>query len=238
MAPASRLGRQIEEVLAALGRIGASTALIGGLALAPYRVVRATMDVDLLADGQFAEAIEAELRGLGYECLHRSPDSATFLRGDERVDFLFAHRPMAKALLAAAVEHSTPFGVIRVVSLEGLVAFKLQGLVNDPRRTQDLEDIRALLRANGDRISRDQLREYLGYSARRTCLNSSLPNEAREAQPLAYMRATARSVECQRSRTGAADPFTALDDLMVVVEALCPRWPSRPATTQTDGCRL
>ncbi len=25
------------------------------------------------------------------------------------------------------------------------------------------------------------------------------------------------------------DPYQALDDLMVVIEALCPTWPSRPA---------
>ncbi|RME06299.1 MAG: hypothetical protein D6816_07895, partial [Bacteroidetes bacterium] len=72
MAPASRLGRQIHEVLAALERIGAASALIGGLALAPYRVVRATIDVDLLVDGALADAIDAELRRLGYRCLHRS----------------------------------------------------------------------------------------------------------------------------------------------------------------------
>jgi hypothetical protein len=30
------------------------------------------------------------------------------------------------------------------------------------------------------------------------------------------------------------DPYKALDDLMVVVEALCPRWPSRD-TFKADG---
>jgi hypothetical protein len=28
-----------------------------------------------------------------------------------------------------------------------------------------------------------------------------------------------------------ADPYAALDDLMCVVEALCPIWPQRPPTT-------
>lgn len=160
MAPASRLGRQIQEVFAALERIGASAALIGGLALAPYRVVRATIDIDLLTDGRLADAIDAELRRLGYECLHRSADAANFVRGDERIDFLFANRPVARTLLADAIDHETPFGKLRVISLEGLIAFKLQGFVNDPRRTQDLEDIRALLRANRDSAHVDRLREY------------------------------------------------------------------------------
>lgn len=92
--------------------------------------------------------IEAELIGLGYRCLHRSADAANYARGDERVDFLYADRPIARRLLAAAPEQKTVLGEMRVVSVEGLIGFKLQGLVNDPRRTQDLEDIRALLRAN------------------------------------------------------------------------------------------
>jgi hypothetical protein len=32
--------------------------------------------------------------------------------------------------------------------------------------------------------------------------------------------------------TSDRDPYEALDDLMVVVEALCPKWPPRPATTR------
>ena len=33
------------------------------------------------------------------------------------------------------------------------------------------------------------------------------------------------------------DPYEVLDDLMVVVEALCPRWPARE-TFKTDGVWL
>ena len=34
------------------------------------------------------------------------------------------------------------------------------------------------------------------------------------------------------------DPFEALDDLMVVVEALCPRWPSRESFGTMPDLRL
>ena len=148
MTAASRLGRQIEEVVSALNDFGIRHALIGGLALAPHKVIRATRDVDLLTDAAHADAVDAELCRLGYRCLHRSDDAANYLRGDERVDFLFASRPAARHLLETAIEQPTPFGLLRVVSAEGLIAFKLQALVNNPRRTQDLEDIRALIRAN------------------------------------------------------------------------------------------
>ena len=74
--------------------------------------------------------------------------------------FCSRSRPIARRLLAAAPEHRTPFGVLRVISAEGLIGFKLQGLVNDPRRTQDLEDIRALLRANRATLKMEEVREY------------------------------------------------------------------------------
>ena len=45
MTPTSRLGRQIAELAAALNAIGVQFALIGGLALASYNVLRATMDM-------------------------------------------------------------------------------------------------------------------------------------------------------------------------------------------------
>jgi len=35
-----------------------------------------------------------------------------------------------------------------------------------------------------------------------------------------------------------ADPFAALDDLMVVVEALCPRWPAREPCGPMPNLRL
>jgi predicted nucleotidyltransferase len=174
MPPLSRLGRQIQEVLAGLERAGASGALIGGLALAPHKVVRATQDVDLLVDEAHAGALDQALRDLGYRCVHRSDDAGNYLRGDERVDLLYANRPIARRLLESAKSLATPFGEIRVVSLEGLIAFKLQGIVNDPRRTQDLEDIRALLKANLDSVDMTELRCYFQLFEREALLDEIL----------------------------------------------------------------
>jgi predicted nucleotidyltransferase len=174
MAPLSRLGKQIAEVTAALQRIGAQYALIGGLALASHHVVRATQDVDLLTDDEKADAIEAELIRLGYHCLHRSTDAGNYSRGDERVDLLSAHRPIARRLLAGAKELQTSLGNLRVISTEGLIGFKLQGLVNEPRRTQDLEDIRALLKANRTELDLTEVREYFRLFSRDALLDELL----------------------------------------------------------------
>ncbi len=155
----SKLVDQIREALVVFAGIGTRPALIGGLALAAHNVVRATQDVDFLADADDADRLHDTLLSLGYVCIHRSEDAANYVRHDERLDFLYAHRPIARRLLAEADERDTPLGPVRVISVEGLIAFKLQGYVNDPRRTRDLDDIRALLRANHD-LDRKELREY------------------------------------------------------------------------------
>jgi hypothetical protein len=174
MPPASRLGGQLTQVTAALSQIGARYALIGGLALAPHHVIRATQDIDLLVDAQCAEEVDAKLAELGYRCLHRSADAGNYVRDDERIDLLYAHRPIARRLLAAAAELSTSLGAVRVISTEGLIGFKLQGLVNDPRRTQDLEDIRALLRANRGHLDLTEVREYFDLFDRGPLLDELL----------------------------------------------------------------
>lgn len=160
MASEPRLGKQLEELFSSLAKSGASVALIGGLALAPHKVVRATQDIDLLADATRAEEIHRALLALGYGCLHRSEDAGNYQRGDERVDFIYAHRPAAVRLLREALPLDTDFGRLRVVRAEGLIGLKLQGYVNNPRRTLDLEDIRALLAANRQTLDMDEVREY------------------------------------------------------------------------------
>jgi hypothetical protein len=174
MAPVSRLGRQLAEVTATLRGLDVNFALIGGLALASYKVIRATQDIDLLVDLESADVIDAALIMLGYSAVHRSVDAANYVRNDERVDFLYASRPIARKLLAGARELKTSLGELQVVSTEGLIGFKLQGLVNDPRRTQDLEDIRALLRANRGGLDLAEVRAYFQLFDRESLLDELL----------------------------------------------------------------
>lgn len=174
MTAVSRLGKQIAEVTAMLTSIAVPHALIGGLALASHNVIRATQDIDLLVPLEKADEIDAQLKQIGYQCAHRSSNAGNYVRGTERVDFLYASRPIALRLLAGARELTTSLGVLRVISLEGLVGFKLQGLVNDPRRTQDLEDIRALLRANRGKLDLAEVRQYFQLFNRESLLDDLL----------------------------------------------------------------
>ncbi len=154
------LAEQIREALAMFALAETKPALIGGLAVVAHSVVRATRDVDFLLEAEAADTVHDALLRLGYQCLYRSEDAANYVRGTEGLDLLYAHRPLARRLLAQASERDTPMGRLRVISVEGLIGFKLQGYANDPARMRDLEDIRALMKLHRASLDRVQLQEY------------------------------------------------------------------------------
>lgn len=154
------LAEQIREALTMFANSGTQPALIGGLAVAAHQVVRATKDVDFLVAAEAADKIHNALLNLGYRCLYRSEDAANYVRGTEGLDLLYAHRPLARRLLAQATPRDTPMGRLRVISVEGLIGFKLQGFTNDATRTRDLDDIRALLKIHRASLDLAELREY------------------------------------------------------------------------------
>ena len=154
------LAEQIREALTMFANSDTQPALIGGLAVAAHQVVRATKDVDFLVAAEAANKIHSALLNLGYRCLYRSEDAANYVRGTEGLDLLYAHRPLARRLLAQATPRDTPMGRLRVISVEGLIGFKLQGFTNDATRTRDLDDIRALLKIHRASLDRADLREY------------------------------------------------------------------------------
>lgn len=156
----SRLIDQLTEVLAALAECESPPALIGGLALAAHGVVRATQDVDLLIDVDDADVAHRLVQALGYECVHRGIEAANYERDDEGLDLLYAHRAAARHILARAEIRPTPFGDIRVVGAEGLIAFKLQSYCNDPDRGRDFDDMGELLFANRDALNMQRVRDY------------------------------------------------------------------------------
>ena len=177
----SRLVEQIKQAVTAFVGCKTTPALIGGLALAAHQVVRATRDVDFLADADDADRLHEILLTLGYRCVHRSGDAANYLREDEGLDLLYAHRPTARRLLAEASERPTVMGSLRVISAEGLIGFKLQALVNNPSRARDLDDIRALLRAQHGRLNMREVQEYFALFDRKEMLDELLAEITKEA---------------------------------------------------------
>ena len=170
----SRLADQIQQVLPVFSELETPPALIGGLALAAHKVIRATRDVDFLVAAVDADRVHGLLLTLGYRCVHRSADAANYVRGDEGFDLLYAHRPVAADLLRRAHPRDTPLGRMRVISAEGLIGFKLQALHNDPSRHRDLDDIRQLLRANRGQLDLTEVRRYFQLFEREALLDELL----------------------------------------------------------------
>lgn len=170
----ANLAEQIREALSMFERSGTAPALIGGLAVVAHQVVRATQDVDFLLEAEAADRVHIALLDLGYTCLYRSEDAANYVRNSEGLDLLYAHRPLARRLLAQASARETPMGRMRIISIEGLIGFKLQGNVNDSARTRDLDDIRALLKIHRASLNMDELREYFALFDKLELLNELL----------------------------------------------------------------
>ncbi len=168
------LANQIREALTMFAHNGTEPALIGGLAVAAHQVVRATKDVDFLVAAEAADKVHEALLNLGYQCLYRSENAANYVRGTEGLDLLYAHRPLARRLLAQAAPRETPMGRLRVISVEGLIGFKLQGFTNDATRTRDLDDIRALMQRHRASLNMTELREYFALFNQLDLLNELL----------------------------------------------------------------
>jgi hypothetical protein len=150
------------EIHAAFDAASIDHALIGGLALAAHGAARATVDLDLLADGERSDDVDRIAREHGYNCLHRTEDVANYASDDPvrgRVDLLFARRAYGRAMLARAVTREVLGASLRVVDPSDLIGLKVQSSSNDPsRRRQDLADIERLLRLAPVDLSR--VREY------------------------------------------------------------------------------
>ena len=60
------------------------------------------------------------------------------------------------------------------MTAEGLIGFKLQAFVNNPKRTRDVDDIRQLLRNNRDSLKMDEVRGYFSMFGRESFLDELL----------------------------------------------------------------
>lgn len=140
------LSKTLKRAKTALDSRGISYALIGGLALGGRGVHRATMDVDLLVDGQKREAARSVLENAGFKLKAETAEVMHFTgRGD--LDLLFANREPTRQMLSKA--ETLPTLQIKCVSAEDLIGLKIQAYVNNPKRVlQDKADIVALIEKN------------------------------------------------------------------------------------------
>jgi len=164
---------QLREIVKVLNAGKIRFALIGGMAVSVRARPRATQDLDFLAEGRCAQQVSGLLRSLGYTVLDERKDLASFVRGDQRVDFLFANHPRSTKFLEAADPVMLP-PEVPVVSTEALVALKLQAYTDDPRRLRDLSDIMDLIRYNRCDLDMAQLRSYFALFDQETFFDEIL----------------------------------------------------------------
>ena len=91
---------------------------------------------------------------------HRSEDAANYRREMEAIDFIYAYRPRALELIETAQTRQIGAQSLNVVTVEGIIGLKLQALTNDPRRLQDLIDIRNLFQKHRANLNLTQLYDY------------------------------------------------------------------------------
>jgi hypothetical protein len=133
----------LKEISEALKKEDIAHGLIGGLALAAHGVVRATVDIDLLVDGNKKQLIEIICQNLGFKTVHKT-EEVLQLSGRYQLDILFANRPKSKQMLTQTVKMmGFP---LPVVAAEDIIGLKIQAYKNDPKRElQDKADIQALM---------------------------------------------------------------------------------------------
>lgn len=169
----------LSEIHVALRDASIEHALIGGLALAAHGAARATVDLDLLADGERSDDIDRLVRAHGYERLHRTADVANYVSAEPargRIDFLFARRAYGRAMLARAATRQVLGQTLRVVDASDLIGLKVQSSSNDPsRRHRDLADIERLLHTG--ELDLGRIREYFRLFDREKELDALLAGD-------------------------------------------------------------
>lgn len=126
--------------------------LIGGHAVAAHGFSRHTYDLDLLIDKNSRQIWTHALSLLGYSQFH---DGGAFLQftppaGAVPLDLMLVGNPTFTAMLAAARDINWGGAVVKIPSLDHLLALKLHALKSAPshRRIKDMHDILSLIEIN------------------------------------------------------------------------------------------
>lgn len=138
-------------------------ALVGGLGLAAYGIVRMTLDIDFIVERAAQDVVVEQIEQLGFETLYRSEGYSNHVHEDPqwgRVDFVYVDGKTADQIFAGAKVFEGPQGLpILVPRAEHLIAMKVLAIKNDASRTlQELADIGALITTGG--LDMNEIRQY------------------------------------------------------------------------------
>ena len=166
--PPSRLQSTLIELERALSAAGIRHAIAGGIAMAAHGRVRATEDIDVLADAAQGEAIRAVMRSLGYVEEAPGPVSTRYIRQPmpevpglaDWVDVLFVSRLNGRRLLDRAAARPVDWAGTSLIIVDpaGLILMKTLALTDNPNRPSDAQDVQFLLTTHADQLDMESLR--------------------------------------------------------------------------------
>lgn len=167
-------------------------ALIGGLAVAAWGVIRATQDIDFLANSDPTPLVDTRLRGSLKEFLERNGCYAEWRTGDADdpirlllrinlpplyggvgADIVWAHKRWQQEALQRSVTVEVSNSCVHILHPEDLILMKL-----DAGGPQDHLDIQQMLSASPPQLSIERLREM----AKQLRLGKALDKCLREAR--------------------------------------------------------
>ena len=141
----------LRKITAKLDQVGIPYAVVGGMALAAHRFVRATVDVDLLVTAEGLSALHRELEGLGYVPPFAGSKNLRDTATGVRVEFLVTGqfpgdgKPKPVAFPDPA-QTSVVIEGIRYLGLASLVELKLaSGMTGGVARLKDFSDVVSLI---------------------------------------------------------------------------------------------
>lgn len=156
----------LEKLLTAFKEQDIRYALMGGMAVGAWGVPRGTVDIDFLVHRNDIDKADSIMKRLGYECRHKTENVSQYLSPLQifgEVDFLHAFRTHSLSMLQRTEEKQMFTGTVavKVLRIEDLIGFKLQGMVSDEsRKSLDLSDIESLMAANNKNIDWNLIKEY------------------------------------------------------------------------------
>jgi hypothetical protein len=143
----------LRNIAASLDGLGIAYAVAGGMALGAHRVVRATVDVDILVTAEGLAALHRELEGRGYvppfAGSRNLQDAATGVRIEFLVTGQFPGDGKPKPVaFPDPAQAGVEIGGIRYLGLPSLVELKLaSGMTGGVARMRDLADVVSLVQA-------------------------------------------------------------------------------------------
>ncbi|MFH1476181.1 MAG: nucleotidyltransferase family protein [Verrucomicrobiota bacterium] len=136
--------------------------LIGGYALPVFDVVRQTADVDSLIADADERILHDILIKAGYKERQRTEAFVRYTHPSAvalDIDVMLVDQDTFDKMLKRSSEHQVGSVKVRIPCLPHLIALKLHAIKNNPKRElKDLGDIMALLEANPEKVSQNELR--------------------------------------------------------------------------------